>query len=269
MPEPGPHEIDVSKPSAARLYDYYLDGTHSYAVDRAFATHILDIAPFVRDFARHNRGFLRRAVRYCLNQGVTQFLDIGSGMPTAGNVHEVAQEAVPEARVVYVDYDLGAVVAARKLLHGQESVSAIAGDLRQPEAILGHPETRRLIDFARPLALLVVSTLPFVSDADDPHGLVAAYRDALPPGSFLALSHVTADDASPDVRTRCQRVAAAYDETADPATLRTRAEFTRFFDGLELVDPGVVYATDWRPEEPVDTQAPARPCNYAAVGYQP
>jgi S-adenosyl methyltransferase len=269
MPEPGPHDIDVSKPSAARLYDYYLGGTHNYAVDKAFATYVLETAPFIRDFARDNRGFLRRAVRFCVAQGVTQFLDIGSGVPTVGNVHEVAQELAPHARVVYVDNDLDAVTASRDMLHGNDSAAAIAADLRQPEAILDHPDTRRLIDFTEPVALLIVSTLPFVPNTNGAHHLVGVYRDTLPNGSYLALSHVTADDASADVRARCQQVAAAYDETADPATLRSRQEFAGFFSGFDLVDPGVVYATDWRPDEPVDTEAPARPCNYAAVGYKP
>lgn len=260
--------IDLTRPSAARLYDLYLGGANHYAVDEVFADRMLSICPFLDVWARHNREFLRRAATFCAEQGVRQFLDIGSGIPTAGNTHQVVREVAPEARVVYVDNDDVAVTEARDLLQGTAGVAVIEADLREPDTILEHDEVRRLIDFAEPVALLIVSVLPFVPDRANPRELLARYRDHLSAGSYVALSHATVDDASSEAREQVETVARAYDETSDPAAIRTRDEFTGFFDGLHILPPGVVYAPDWRPERPVDTDDPARPCNYAAVGYK-
>jgi hypothetical protein len=261
--------IDLTRPSAARLYDLYLGGDNHYAVDQVFADRMFQICPFLGVWARHNREFLRRAAAFCAEQGVRQFLDIGSGIPTAGNTHQVVRELAPEARVVYADNDQVAVTESRYLLGDTAGVAVVEADLREPESILDHGEVTRLIDFAEPVALLIVSVLPFVPDRADPRALLARYRDRLPSGSYVALSHAAVDEASAEAREQVAAVAREYGETSDPATTRTRDEFTGFFDGLRVLPPGVVYAPDWRPERPVDTDDPARPCNYAAVGYKP
>ncbi|MGH3587153.1 MAG: SAM-dependent methyltransferase [Pseudonocardia sp.] len=269
MTESTAREIDVTKPSAARVYDLYLGGEHNYPVDRTFVQQAVQICPFVPDMARHNRGFLRRAVQFAVGQGVRQFIDIGSGVPTVGNVHEVAHAVDPETRVVYVDNDTEAVVTAQDILRGSTVATAIPADLRNPEDILGHPDLNRLIDFDEPVALLIVAVFHFVSPDDDPHRLLGAYIDRLAPGSHVALSHITVDDATPVAREQLQNLEREYGNTSNPAYLRTREEFTRLFDGLELVEPGVAYAADWQSPEPIDGHDPARPCFYAAVGKKP
>jgi SAM-dependent methyltransferase len=262
-------EIDTTKPSAARVYDLYLGGTHNYPVDRSFVALAKEICPFVPDMARQNRGFLRRAVQFAVGEGIRQFIDIGSGVPTVGNVHEVAHEKAPDTHVLYVDNDTEAVVTSQELLRNSDVAAAIAGDLRQPEVIFGHPDTARLIDFEKPVALLIVAVFHFVSPDDDPRRLLRAYLDRLAPGSFVALSHITVDDATPVAREQLENLEREYGSTSNPAYIRTRDEFTELFDELEIVEPGVVYAADWRAVEPIDPHDPARPCFYAAVGKKP
>jgi SAM-dependent methyltransferase len=262
-------EIDTTKPSAARVYDLYLGGTHNYPVDRSFVELARQICPFVPDMARHNRGFLRRAVQFAVGEGVRQFIDIGSGVPTVGNVHEVAHEIAPETRVLYVDNDTEAVVTAEELLKDSDVATAMAGDLRQPDYILDHPDTARLIDFEKPVALLLVAVFHFVSPDDDPHRLIRGYLDRLAPGSYVVLSHITVDDATPVAREQLENLEREYGSTSNPAYLRTRDEFTALFNGLDMVEPGVVYAADWRSVQPIDPHDPARPCFYAAVGKKP
>ena len=261
-----PREIDTTKPSASRVYDLYLGGTHNYPVDRAFVEQATTICPFVPDMARHNRRFLRRAVQFAVGSGIRQFIDVGSGVPTAGNVHEVAHAIAPTTRVVYVDNDTEAVVTAQEMLEDSKAASAIAGDLRHPDAIFGHPEVARLIDLDKPVGLLIVAVFHFISPMDRPHALLRRYLDRLAPGSYVALSHITVDDATPLAREQLENLEREYGNTSNPAFLRTRGEFTGLFDGLDIVDPGVVYASDWRATEPVDPHDPARPCFYAAVG---
>lgn len=262
-------EIDVTKASASRVYDLYLGGTHNYSVDRVFVERAKQICPFVPDMARQNRGFLRRAVQHLVNTGIRQFIDIGSGVPTGGNVHEVAHEIDPHARVVYVDIDSEAVVTSQQLLEESPVATAIAGDLRDPAAILGHPETTRLIDFSQPVGLLFVAVFHFVSPDDAPHELLTTYLDRVSSGSCIAMSHITVDDATPIAREQLQNLEREYGSTSNPAYLRTRTEFEALFGGLDIVDPGVVYAADWKSVQPVDPHDPARPCFYAAVGYKP
>ncbi|MCM6774231.1 SAM-dependent methyltransferase [Nocardia sp. CDC159] len=265
-------EIDASRPSAARMYHYYLSGEAVFDVDRMFGEKIFQIFPYADVWAHHNRGFLQRATTFMVSQGIRQFLDIGSGLPTVGNTHEVAREIAPEARVVYVDNDLEAVARSHELLeqqHALDTTAVIEADLRCPDLILGHPDTRRLIDFDRPLGLLIVSVWPFVPDSDRPYELMAQLRDRLPAGSYVAMSHGSIDDAAPEVKERIRALRELYKQTSDPGTYRTRDEFAAFFDGFELVEPGLVHAPDWRPTESVDSQDPARPCNFAAVGYKP
>jgi hypothetical protein len=264
-----PREIDTTKPSAARVYDLYLGGTHNYPIDRAFVEQAVRICPFVPDLARHNRDFLRRAVRFALESGIRQFVDIGSGVPTVGNVHEVAQEIAPETHVVYVDNDSEAVVTAQEMLKDSPVATAIAADLRQPNTILEHPQTVRLIDFDKPIGLLMVAVFHFVSPSDDPPALMRAYVDRLASGSVVALSHITVDDATPIAREQLRNLEREYGSTSNPAYLRTRDEVGQLLDGLDLVEPGIVYAADWRSVEPVDPHHPARPCFYAAVARKP
>ena len=250
--------IDTSKPHPARLYDFYLGGKDNYAADRAAAMQVLRVAPEVRVMARENRAFLRRAVRFLAGEAaISQILDIGTGIPAAGNVHEVAGEVAPGTRVVYVDNDPVVHVHASALLTGSSATKIVLADLREPEVILAHPKVRELIDFSRPVALLLVAILHFITDGEDPAGIVAAFRGALAPGSFLALSHGTADFHTPDT---VGRAAAVYERATAPLVLRSHAQISGFFDGFSLVDPGLVQVPLWRPDG-----RPPRPKDLAKV----
>ncbi|MBB5911347.1 hypothetical protein BJY24_000214 [Nocardia transvalensis] len=265
-------EGDAVRPSAARMYHYYLSGEAVSETDKAFGERVFRVYPYADTWARHNREFLQRSVRYMVGQGIRQFLDIGAGLPTAGSTHEVSRSMDRGARVVYVDNDTEAVDLAHEALLEENALGATAAveaDLRVPELILDHADTRRLIDFEEPLGLLIVSVWPFVPDSDRPYDLMAYLRNRLPSGSFVAMSHVSADDASAELKERIAAVADLYKETSDPVTVRSRDDFAAFYDGLELVEPGIVYAPDWRPEQQADPRDPARPCNFAAVGYKP
>jgi hypothetical protein len=265
-------ELDVTQPTAARLYDYYLGGDAHYAADKIFAERMFKICPYLDTAAHHNREFLQRASRYMVAEcGIRQFLDIGSGIPTVGNTHHVVRQICSSAPVVYVDNDLEAVNQSYDLLTREDAknVAIIEADLRHADTILDHPDTQRLINFDEPLGLLIVSVWPFISDDDRPYELMARYRDRLASGSYVAMSHGTVEEAPAETTEMFRAVARAYDETRDPVIQRTRKEFTAFFDGLTIVEPGVVYCPDWRPLEPVDVDDPIRPCNYAAVGFKP
>jgi hypothetical protein len=252
--------VETQRPSSARVYDYFLGGAHNFAVDRELAEAIARMTPHIGDTMRANRAFLRRAVRYLVDQGVTQFLDVGSGIPTVGNVHEVAQRADPTSRVVYVDIDPVAVSHSRAILADDPRSAVIQADARDPEAILGHPQTRELLDFDAPIALLVLGVLHFVPDADDPGGIVARLRRALAPGSHVALVNVTYEDQPPEV-IEAQKLSG---RTGTPIYLRSRQELLAQFDGLPLVDPGLVHLPLWRPDSPLD---PADdPARYGALG---
>src|SRR3954468_1137650 len=184
-----PRSIDISVPSVSRIYDFYLGGSHNFEADREAARRAMEFAPGLPKTMQANRAFLRRAVRFAAEEGITQFLDIGSGIPTSGNVHEVARSARPGARVVYVDHDPVAVAHSEAVLAGDEDADVVAGDLRKPGDILANPRLRRLIDLNRPVALLLVAILHFVEDEDDPDGGVAELRDALAPGSLFVVTH--------------------------------------------------------------------------------
>jgi hypothetical protein len=260
--------IDVDTPAAARIYDYMLGGQHHYPVDEVFAGRILKLFPEVRLLARQNRTFLRDVVTFLSEQGIRQFIDIGSGIPTSPNVHEVARRINPDATVVYVDNSVEAVVTTREILEGDERAAVIEADIRDPRTILGHLDIARLIDFNQPVGLLIVSVLHFVVDRDRPYDLVHQYMDRLTPGSYLALSHATVDEAASIFREQFEAVERAYGDTSNPGTLRTRTEFTRFLSGLEIVGPDDAYAANWRSGEPVSADDPAR-CFYAAAGKKP
>jgi hypothetical protein len=251
--------VDTSVPSPARIYDYFLGGKDNYPADREVAEQVLAIAPVTRAVVRDNRAFLRRVVRFLAREaGVRQFVDLGSGLPTQGNVHEVAQAIAPDSRVVYVDNDAMVVSHGRALLAGDSTV-AIQADLREPETVLGNPEVRRLIDFDQPVALLLVAILHFIPDDQDPLGIVARFRDGLPAGSHLAISHGTRDvPVRPDLSAEAMaemgaKVERLYRQTTAFMVTRTRAQVERFFDGFDLVDPGVVEIQRWRPEGPTST----------------
>ena len=254
-PSRRPAQIDTSVPHPARVYDYWLGGKDNFEVDRQVANATSAAAPGVPQGARDNRAFLGRSVRFIAEQGVKQFLDIGTGIPTQGNVHEVAQSVAPDAHVVYVDNDPIVMAHARALLRGtpEGKTTYIEADLRDPDTILKNRDVRATIDFARPVGLIIVGTLMFIKDSEDPVGIVKRYTGALAPGSYLAISHVTAD-FNPDSVTASAR---AYNTGPTPFTPRTGAQIARFFEGFELVEPGLVKIFDWRPDEtePVDRTA--------------
>jgi S-adenosyl methyltransferase len=247
--------INTSVPNPARIYDYLLGGKDNYPADREVAEQVIAIAPVTREVVRDNRAFLRRAVGFLTGEaGIRQFIDLGSGLPTHGNVHEIAQAIASDARVVYVDNDAMVVTHSRALLAGDNTI-AVQADLREPDGILGHPEVRKLIDFDRPVALLLLAILHFVPDDQDPWGIVARFRDALPPGSYLAVSHGTRDiperhDMTPEqmaeMGTRVERL---YQLPTTSVVNRPRAQVERFFDGFDLVDPGLVEIQRWRPDD--------------------
>lgn len=258
-------DLPLDRPSAARIYDYLLGGHHNIEADRLAAERLREINPDAPRAMWANRAFLRRAVTFLLEQGIDQFLDVGSGIPTVGNVHEVAQRTKPDAHVVYVDTDPVAVRQSLDILRDQPTVTAIRADARQPEIILAHPAVQRLLDFQRPTAVLLVALLHFVTDDEDAYRLVRVLRDALAAGSYLVISHGTHEGVPDDVVTRGERL---YGRTTNPIKGRTRADIARFFDGLELVEPGLVYVPQWRPEGPLSpfSDDPARSSVLAAVG---
>ncbi|MEO6082019.1 MAG: SAM-dependent methyltransferase [Umezawaea sp.] len=259
-------DVDLTVPSAARAYDYFLGGAHNFAVDRAFADQVLQIAPSVPGVAKLNRSFLGRVVRYCLDQGIRQFLDLGSGIPTVGNVHEIAQQVDLETRVVYVDYEPVAYAHAHQLLAGNPFATIIQADIREPAQILDHPETQRLIDFSEPVALLMVGVLLFISDDDQPGELLATYRQRLAPGSLVAISHIADEQASPELQAEVARLVGAYAAADEHVYVRTHQEILGWFDeGLSLVEPGLVCLPDWRPDGTAEQQAEARPLGYGGI----
>ena len=239
-------EIDTSKPHPARMYNAYLGGNDNYPADRAAVRQILRDFPEVRGIALANRAFLQRAVRFLAAEaGIRQFIDIGTGIPSAGNVHEVAGRAAPDTRVVYVDNDPIVHVHANALLTGTGTTGIVLADLREPAAILADPRLRELIDFTRPVALLLVAILHFIRDEEDPAGIVATLRDALPPGSYLILTHGTQDFHPPG---GADMAAAGYKNATAPLVLRTHKRVSAFFDGFDLLEPGLVQAPLWRPD---------------------
>ncbi|HUZ52804.1 MAG TPA: SAM-dependent methyltransferase [Streptosporangiaceae bacterium] len=230
-----PAGIDPSRPSPARMYDYMLGGTHNFQVDRDATEQFRAQMPDLEDAAWANRGFHGRAARWMATEhGIGQFIDIGSGLPTQSNTHEVVRAVAPDARVVYVDSDPMVLVLAKELLTDDGATAVIQADLRKPDVVLNHPQLRALIDFGEPVGLLMTAVLQFVADESDPWGLVASYVAALCPGSYLALSHITRDKLPPRlVETGVQ----VYQRATENAHPRTKAEIERFFTGLELVPP--------------------------------
>ena len=251
-------------PSAARIYDYLLGGFHNFEVDRVVARKLTEALPNMPLFMQANRTFLRRVVRFLVDQGIDQFLDLGSGIPTVGNVHEVAQQANPSARVVYVDNEPVAVNHSRTILQDNSKATVIQADIRQPEVILGHPETRRLLDSNRPTAVLLLSVLLFLNDEEAQHA-VRYIRDALVPDSYIAISHPTDDETPPEQGEQAKKLYAAI---GAPVSIRSYNQVERFFEGLELVEPGLVHIPLWRPEGRDDLflENPELSGYYAGVG---
>ncbi|MDN3352102.1 SAM-dependent methyltransferase [Actinomadura sp. DC4] len=241
-----PRGIDVSIPSPARLYNYYLGGKDNFAADRVAAEAILAVMPEGRQVARENRAFLRRVVRHlAVETGIRQFVDLGTGLPTQGNVHEVAQEVDPDARVVYVDNDPIVQAHGEALLARNGNTTFVEADLRRPEAILSHPGLNGLIDFSRPVAVLFVSVLQFVPDDEEAAGLVRNFRNALAPGSHVVISTITGSGQDEE---KVETITEAYRNSTAPAVLRTRPRIERLFGDLDLVAPGLVPAPEWHPD---------------------
>jgi len=264
-----PPQIDTSKPHAARMYDYYLGGKDHFAADRRTAEKAMQSWRAVRTAVRENRAFLGRAVRYLTAEaGIRQFLDIGTGLPSANNVHEVAQALAPECRVVYVDNDPIVLTHARSLLTSSPRgrTAYVDADLREPEKILADPAVRGTLDFSRPIALMLVAILHFLTDADNPRAIVATLVDALPPGSYLVTSHVTPEHDPAGVA----GLERAYRAGGVAAQVRARDEFTQLaFTGLKLVDPGVALVSEWRPDNAGPRPTPAEVSWYGGIARKP
>ncbi|NKE61943.1 hypothetical protein FXN61_36360 [Lentzea sp. PSKA42] len=239
-----PAGINTDVPSAARVYDYLLGGGHNFASDRMVGEKVLQILHDGRAIASSNRSFMRRAVLLMMEQGIDQFLDLGSGIPTVGNVHEIVQQENPDARVVYVDYDEVAVSHSQLILEGNDNADVVQADMCQPDQVLSDPVVTNLIDFSKPVGLLMVAVLHFVSDEKGPAEVVARYRDAVPSGSLIALSHLTADFKPQEMGA----VVEAMQHSRDPMYFRALTEFEPVFAGMEVLQPGVVPAPKWHPE---------------------
>ncbi|MFJ4974638.1 SAM-dependent methyltransferase [Streptomyces coeruleorubidus] len=260
-----PRSIDISVPSVSRMYDYYLGGSHNFEVDREAARRAMEFMPGLPKIMQANRAFMRRAVRYAADQGISQFLDIGSGIPTFGNVHEVAQSARPGARVVYVDHDPVAVAHSQAVLQGNGDADIVAADLRKPQEILRSPEVERLIDLNQPVALLLVAILHFVADEDDPYGAVAELSEALAPGSLLVLTHASYEGI-PLPPERAGGAVNVYQDIRSPLIMRSREEIARFFKGYDMVEPGLVAMPRWRPDTAPEDEDPYAFSGFAGVG---
>lgn len=255
--------LDPSVPNVARIYDYLLNGKDNYAIDREAAEKLITLMPDAVFAARQNRQFLQRVVNFLTGEaGIRQFIDIGTGLPTRGNVHEIVQHVAPDARVVYVDYDSVVVSHARALLAKQPTVVAIQGDLRKPIKILGHPGLRSIINFDEPVAVLLFAILHFIGEEESPHSLVDALKNAMLSGSYLALSHITDDHVSAEVSRQAQCL---YEDATATAVPRTHAQVRRFFDGLDLIPPGVVDVSAWHPE----SLRPPRTLLYGGIAQKP
>ncbi|GAB3299680.1 SAM-dependent methyltransferase [Parasphingorhabdus pacifica] len=257
-----PHDVDIERPSAARIYDYYLGGGNNFASDRELAKKVLAAAPEIRTAALANRDFLQRVVRYCISRGITQFLDIGSGIPTVGNTHEVAQQIDPECRVVYVDNEPVAVAHSELMLSDIPNTATVQCDARDVKGVLDAEATRNLLDFDKPVAIFMLALLHFIPDSEVPGDMLESYRAAVAPGSVFALSHVTGDELPEEMNT----VVDLYEQSQNPGTLRNRAEFRALVGGFEVVEPGVVFLPDWRPDRERDTD-PERSVCYGLVAH--
>ncbi|OEV03937.1 SAM-dependent methyltransferase [Streptomyces oceani] len=259
-----PQGIDLTVPSVSRIYDYYLGGSHNFEVDRAAGRAVLEAWPGLTKIVQVNRAFMRRAVRYAVGEGVDQFLDIGSGIPTFGNVHEVALAADPDSRVLYVDHDPVAVAHSRAVLQDTDQAEIVSADFRSPQDVLLSAEAERVLDLDRPVALMFVALLHFIEDKDDPWKAVAEFRDALAPGSLLIVTH--AGEGEVRKPARGDDAVALYRRIGSPIQLRTRAQVLDFFEGFELLDPGLVAMPRWHPDSAPEHEDPVTFAGFAGVG---
>ncbi|WP_054811195.1 SAM-dependent methyltransferase [Nocardia arizonensis] len=259
-PSWAPDGIDTERPSASRVYDYFVGGMHNFEIDRQLAQQIAAFTPNIAETMRANRELLRRCVRFLVEAGIDQFLDIGSGIPTVGNVHEVAQAGNPAAKVVYVDIDPVAVAHSSAILDGDPNTVVIQADAADPARIVTDPTVRGLLDFQRPIAVLMLGVLHFVADDADPAGCVARLREAVAPGSYLAITHATAD-GQPEEVLEAQKLSGRTDTEI---VLRTKDQIAAYFDGWSLVEPGLVHLPLWRADNPDDV--PENPWESGAYG---
>jgi hypothetical protein len=258
--------IDTSRPHPARMYDYYLGGRDNYEVDRAAAEQVIQMVPDARPSARGNRDFMQRAVRTVVRAGVRQILDIGTGIPTSPNTHEIAREVDPGVRVAYVDNDPIVAAHAGARLTNTGNAGFLLADAREPEAILNHSVVRDLIDFDEPVALMLVAVIHFINDEEDPAGILATLTKALPKGSHLILTHSTGDFHQHLYE---GEVTQLYKNATASLTVRSHDEILPFFDGFELLDPGLVQAPLWRPDgEAPDVEELRRVAFYGGVGVK-
>jgi S-adenosyl methyltransferase len=258
-------EFDTTRPNIARMNDYFLGGKDNFAADRRAAEELLALAPEIKKIAAENRRFLGRAVRFLAEQGIRQFFDIGSGLPTRQNTHEVARSVLPAARVVYVDNDPVVISHGRAILARDERTAVVEGDILHPQDLIDHREVRRIIDFDEPVAVLIFGALHFIPHAFDPFKSVAWLRDAIAPGSHLALSHLVFD-TRPELAGPIGDVYRAVVDRPDAHSARRRADVLRFFDGFELVDPGLVWVREWRPDNPLCARAAEKVWKVGGVG---
>jgi O-methyltransferase involved in polyketide biosynthesis len=249
------------------MYDYYLGGKDNFASDRRAAEEIFTQIPDLPEVARDNRAFLQRAVRALADAGVRQFIDIGTGLPTQGNVHEIAQEIDPTSRIVYVDNDPIVLAHARALLDSspEGATAYIDADLRKPDQIFNHPDLRRLIDLDQPVGLLLIAVLHFITDDENPWDLLARYRSYLSPGSHIAIAHATKDERPPEAVAKMTEV---YRRASAPFNFRSREQISAFFDGLDFIEPGLVFCQDWR-RDPSTPSSPSAGWNYGGIGVVP
>lgn len=270
-----PSGVDLSTPSAARVYDWYLGGNHNWAVDRKFGQAAMDMFPLIPKLAQHNRRWLRRVVRSAIEAGITQFVDLGAGVPTAGAVHEVVADHTddPSARVVYVDNEPVAAAHSSLILEkqaAQDWTAVVEADIRRPADVLASGTLGRLIDFDRPVCVLMVAVLHFVDDDADIPAILNAYTGRLSSGSWLAISHISNDGAPPEQAEQLQRFADSYKNTQNPGYLRDREEVAGWFTGMNVLNPGVVALQDWGTDatEP-DEQEDLRGCSWCGVAALP
>jgi hypothetical protein len=260
-----PDDMDTGRPSVARIYDYALGGGHNLATDRAVFDQLMAVQPRIREMAWTNRAFLRRVVLFMVESGIRQFLDLGSGIPTVGNVHEIAQKGDPACRVVYVDREDMAVAHSQLLLECNPLATVVEADIRAVDRVLNHPETRALLDFDQPVGVLALTVGHYVPDKDV-QDVFEGYRDAVAPGSMLGISHVTDDFA--EIRAH-EMINTATAAGGDDAYARSRAEITRLFGDFDLVEPGMVAPSTWRPDSlPPTSERPTSDCYWAAVGVK-
>jgi hypothetical protein len=265
LPDWVPEGVEVTVPNAARMYDYTLGGYHNFAVDRQHIERAERAMPGIVALAHANRAFVGRSVRWLVDAGIRQFLDIGSGIPTLGNVHEVAHGAAPDSRVMYVDIDPVAVAHSQALLAGNDQAGVIQADLRRPAEILYHPDVLALLDFSQPVAVLLNAVMHFLPDSDEPLTITARIREELVAGSYLVMTH---GRQAPATAAEQERVAKLYESTPTSFHLRDEDYVRRMFDGFELVEPGITTVTRWRPD-PAEQDDPPLDSMLAVVGRKP